>query len=275
MRFKIALLLLAVAALFSCEQNTKSDTLSARALLDSAIVAHGGQKFEGATIEFGLNNYDFALKRDGYNYDYMMYQERDSAMHTVKTFNGGITYHIDDSLVDPGARQITLIRERVNNVAYDFYIPLSFTGNDVVLTYLGQENMRLKPYHKLKVTYKQIEGAEPDERAYVLWMDADTYEIDFIAKQNETTSGRKQFMADIKPARGIFYMILSVAGLTLYHLFAKIAYNRNNKLTNIDCLAFVGLANFTIYLVSTMINGVSLSILNFTPKVLMYFILSL
>lgn len=195
MRFKIALLLLAVAALFSCEQNTKSDTLSARALLDSAIVAHGGQKFEGATIEFGLNNYDFALKRDGYNYDYMMYQERDSAMHTVKTFNGGITYHIDDSLVDPGARQITLIRERVNNVAYDFYIPLSFTGNDVVLTYLGQENMRLKPYHKLKVTYKQIEGAEPDERAYVLWMDADTYEIDFIAKQNETTSGRKQFMA--------------------------------------------------------------------------------
>ena len=71
---------------------------------------------------------------------------------------------------------------------------------------------------------------------------------------------------DIKPARGIFYMILSVAGLTLYHLLAKIAYDRNDKLTNIDCLAFVGLANFTIYLANTMINGVSLSIWNFHTK---------
>ncbi|WP_420379692.1 DUF6503 family protein [Gilvibacter sp.] len=195
MHFRTSLLLLLVGLTQSCEQSAKSEAIEPRALLDSAITAHGGARYDGATIRFALNNYDFELKREGYTYDYKMSQEKDGALHMVNTFNGGLTYKIGDSLVDHGGRQMTLIRERVNNVAYDFYIPYSLTGNDIVLEYLGTENMRLKPYHKLKVSYKQIPGADPDERAYVLWISADTYEIDFIAKQNEAASGRKQFMA--------------------------------------------------------------------------------
>ncbi|NQX76142.1 DUF6503 family protein [Gilvibacter sp.] len=187
--------LITTAAMVSCQQVEPQQQIQPRALLDSAIAAHGGGHYDGATISFGLNNYDFKLKREGYTYDYEMSQEKDGVLHKVNTFNGGLTYKIGDSLVDQGGRQMTLIRERVNNVAYDFYIPYSLTGNDVILEYLGMEDMRLKPYHKLKVSYKQIPGGDPDHRAYILWISKDTYEIDFIAKQNDETSGRKQFMA--------------------------------------------------------------------------------
>ena len=195
MPYKTILLILAGFLLQSCRQEAQQPQITAKALLDSTILAHGGQRVEGATIDFNLNNYSFTLKRDGYNYEYLMGSEKNGELHTARTFNGGIEYKIGDSIVNEFGRQMALVRNRVNSVAYDFYIPYSLTGNDVLLSYLGQEEMRLKPYHKLKVTYKQIEGAEPDLRAYVLWIDAKTFEIDFIAKQNEETSGRKQFMA--------------------------------------------------------------------------------
>lgn len=195
MPYRNLLLIFTALVLVSCKQEAQQVEISPKALLNSAIEAHGGQLFDGATIAFELNNFQFKLKREGYNYDYQMSSEKDGALHKVKTFNGGVEYFINDSLSDQGGRAQTLLRNRINSVAYDFYIPSSLTGNDIVLTYLGQENMRLKPHHKLKVTYKQIEGAEPDLRAYVLWINAETNEIDFIAKQNDEASGRKQFMA--------------------------------------------------------------------------------
>lgn len=195
MGYRFLVFLVFTLTLGSCDRQTETPKLTAKTILNKAIEAHGGQRYDGATITFDLNDYRFKFHKSGYNYKHQMSSEKDGAYHTATAFNGGMNYRIEDSLVEQNARLQTMIRTRVNNVAYDFYIPYVFTTNDIVLTDLGTEQLRLRNYHKIKVGYKQIEGAEPDLRAYVLWIDTETFEIDFIAKQNDEESGRKQFMA--------------------------------------------------------------------------------
>ena len=188
-------LLAFVFVLHSCKQDVAVVQLDGKTLLNKAIEAHGGDLFKQSTVAFELNNYEFQFTRDGYNYDYSMTRANDTLIATMRAFNGGMEYTENGAVSTQGARMDNIVRNRVNSVAYEFYIPYDFTTNDVVQTYLGDEFMRGRKYHKVKITFKTPEGGTPDLRAFVLWIDAETFEIDFVAKENDSASGRKQFSA--------------------------------------------------------------------------------
>lgn len=190
----LAILVLATF-LLACNSKEESPEFSGAELIDKAIAAHGGDLYKNATINFELNDYLFEFTRDGYNYNYKMWQDRDTVVIAAHTFNGGIEYTENDSVIDRGARLTNMFKNRINNIAYDFYIPYEFTTNDVIATYLTSEYLRQRLYHKVKISFKTPAGAEPDLRSYMLWIDAESFEVDFIGKENNPNSGKKQFSA--------------------------------------------------------------------------------
>ncbi|MEP2935100.1 MAG: DUF6503 family protein [Gilvibacter sp.] len=182
---------------FGCKQNTDSATQNndAKALLQKALQVHGEQLYNAATVTFTINNYDFVLHREGYNYRYEMSRQTDTAKHTAVTFNGGFEYLVDGQLSTQGPRMDNIVKNRLNGVASDFYLPFELTGNDAIHSYEGQEVVRGKQYHKVKVAFKQIDPEVPDNRIFMLWIESKTFEIDFIGKQDGDRTSRKQFAA--------------------------------------------------------------------------------
>lgn len=182
---------------YGCNQKVTNDLaqLDGKELLENAVKAHGEQLYTGATVRFMMNENDFDLKRDGYNYRYEMSRQTDTATHTAVTYNGGFEFLIDGELVSQGSRMEVIIRNRLSAVAYDFYLPFELLANDAIHRYLGTEIVRGKEYHKVEVTFKQIDIEVPDNRIIMFWIDVKTNEIDFIAKQDGGRETRKQFMA--------------------------------------------------------------------------------
>ncbi len=193
---KSLLFTLAAVVLFtSCESSTETKNLDGKTLLNKAIQAHGGDLYSRATIAFDLNKNSFEFTRDGYNYDYKMIRTVDSVTSVGRAFNGGFEFTENGVAKSQGSRTDNMIKNHINSVAYEFYIPYEFTSNDVIQTYLGDEYMRQRLYHKVKISFKTPTGGDPDLRAFMLWLDAETFEIDFVAKENDPNSGRKQFSA--------------------------------------------------------------------------------
>lgn len=215
----------------SCAQDAKDnkDNTDAKAILLKALKAHGEALHNAATVTFSLNNYDFVLNREGYNYRYEMSRQTDTAKHTAVTFNGGFEYLVDGVQSSQGPRMDNIVKNRVNAVAFDFYLPYELTGNDAIHTYKGQEIVRGKKYHKVEVTFKQIDPEQPDNRIFLLWIETNNYEIDFIGKQDGDRSTRKQFAAAANKRR--------LNGMLITD-FETYQTQTNNKHVAIDSLGF-------------------------------------
>ncbi len=232
--FSICLLVL---LLCSCNQNPKvtNKEFDAKALLLKAVEAHGGDLYKSSTISFELNNYEFLLQRDGYNYVYEMSSQNDTAKFTARTFNGGFKFFVNGEESSQGSRMDGIVGNRLTSVVYDFYLPYELLGNDAIHSYDGQEPVRGKMYHKVRVTFKQIDPEVPDQRIMMLWIDQKTHEIDFIGKQNGDEKSRKQFMAAANKRRQ--------SGMLIFD-YENYQTTQHNKDAAIDSLAFLYNAGF-------------------------------
>lgn len=99
--------------------------------------------------------------------------------------------------------------------------------------------------------------------------DLENFELRFNKILSVTPLG-----VNLQPTKGFIFMFFSVLGMTLYHIFAKLATFRNPNLNNNDLLLFVGMMNFCIYLGVAMKEKVNLCPMTFKSKIIP-FILSL
>jgi drug/metabolite transporter (DMT)-like permease len=70
------------------------------------------------------------------------------------------------------------------------------------------------------------------------------------------------------------FMIISVLGMTMNHIFAKIAFYNNPNLSTYDWLLFLGIAVFPTYLIANWSTGRSVSLLSLKPNARVLVILS-
>ena len=74
--------------------------------------------------------------------------------------------------------------------------------------------------------------------------------------------------------KGYLIMWISVLGLVINHIFAKLAYEENSSVTNIDCMLFLGITTAPLYCFIAWYKSYTLNLLSFPFKAIMIIILS-
>ena len=64
-------------------------------------------------------------------------------------------------------------------------------------------------------------------------------------------------------------MLVAVVGLSMKHIFAKMCYFHNPKITNVDILLFFGLWIAVFYIPAAKYNGLSFNVMDYRLKVTM------
>ena len=75
----------------------------------------------------------------------------------------------------------TKYHRSINAVHYFSILPYGLNDKAVNKTYLGDVDIKGKPYYKIEVTFDKEGGGEDYDDVFVYWINKDTHEADYLA----------------------------------------------------------------------------------------------
>lgn len=191
--------LLVFSACSSRDSATAGKDGKAQAIIDQAIAAHGGEKFEDLQIAFDFRDRHYTATRQGGLFTY------------TRSFTDS-TGQVEDRLDNEGflrkvnGRPVTLPEERkkaftmsVNSVIYFALLPYGLNDPAVHKQYLGEATIRQQPYHKIKVSFAREGGGVDYEDVFIYWIHQKTHVLDYLAYSYLTDGGGMRFRAAYAP----------------------------------------------------------------------------
>jgi hypothetical protein len=155
---------------------------SARAIVDSAVAAHGGDVMNRAVMTFDFRGAAFRLVHDGGRFRYTR-TYTDSLGRAVREVlsNDSLYRAVDGTRVDLSDDEARQIETAVNSVAYFALLPEPLSDPAVQPARLGRDTINGTPYHVIEVTFRQEGGGRDWEDRFVYWFRTDTYAMDYLA----------------------------------------------------------------------------------------------
>lgn len=190
---KLTYALLLIFQLFfpACFPDNPED--KAQFIVDRAIEAHGGEKFNDFRVTFRFRDINYIGDRKAglYSYERMMERE-EGKIHDVLN-NEGFTRTINEQVVQLVDTMAAKYTRSVNSVLYFALLPYGLNDSAVIKEYLGQAEINGKKYHEIKVTFIQEGGGEDYQDVFIYWFDIENYYMDYFAYTYETDGGGKRF----------------------------------------------------------------------------------
>jgi len=173
--------------LWSCQPN-------AQKIIDQAIEAHGGTKYEELDVSFDFRNMQYRIEKNGGSFRYTR-KQTDSTGQVITDVltNEGLIRQMngrEESLPDSMAKKYS---SSVNSVAYFFLLPGPLQDPAVQAEFLGEESIRRKAYDKVRVTFQAEGGGEDHQDVFVYWIDKKTHFVDYLAYAYATNGGGVRF----------------------------------------------------------------------------------
>ncbi|MGV3639456.1 MAG: DUF6503 family protein [Adhaeribacter sp.] len=191
--------LLFISLCCACDSNPTGENDQAQAIVDQAIAAHGGEKFEDLHLAFDFRGRHYTATRQGGLFTY------------TRSFTDS-TGRVEDRLNNEGflrkvnGRPVTLPEERekafsmsVNSVIYFALLPYGLNDPAVRKEYLGAATIRQQPYHKIQVSFSPEGGGVDYEDVFVYWIHQKTHVLDYLAYSYLTDGGGVRFRAAYAP----------------------------------------------------------------------------
>jgi hypothetical protein len=175
-----ALTLLAVSA---CQPAAESESPSGRAVVDSAIAAHGGAVLDHAVVTFDFRGDDVRIRQDSGRFRFQR-TYTDSLGRTVREVlsNDSLYRTVDGARVTLSADERGSVETAVNSVSYFALLPHPLGDPAVQTTYEGRDTLDGTTYHRVRVTFEQEGGGRDWQDRFLYWFRADdTYAMDYLA----------------------------------------------------------------------------------------------
>lgn len=193
------LILLFVSVLFFSCQNS-DDKLTADQVIDKAIEAAGGEKYEKASVKFEFRNKTYSSSRKDGLYEFTRTQIDSTGAEVkdvlnndgFKRYKGGQEQTLPDSLV-------TAYSESVNSVHYFVQLPYGLNDPAVIRQLKGVDTIRGKSYYEVQVTFKQEGGGADHEDIYMYWVNKEDFSVDYLAYRFYVNDGGIRFRAAVDP----------------------------------------------------------------------------
>lgn len=173
----VAALLLAVGA---CQPPDAPP--SATAIVDSAVVAHGGPTLDRAVVTFDFRDDSYRLRQDGGRFHYRR-TYTDSLGRAVREglTNDGLYRSVEGDTIELSTSERDDVRTTVNSVRYFALLPEPLEDQAVQPTYSGRDTIDGIPYHRIQVTFRQEGGGDDWQDVFMYWFRTDTYAMDYLA----------------------------------------------------------------------------------------------
>ncbi|MHC2993769.1 hypothetical protein OB13_20115 [Pontibacter sp. HJ8] len=181
----------------SCQTEQLPD---AQQIVDQAIEAHGGSRYDNGAISFRLRDRQYRALRDNgaFVYSRSFTDSTGQQVHDVLR-NSGFTRRVNDVEVALPEEKEKAYAASVNAVIYFALLPYALNDAAVQKEYLGETNINGEPYHKVRVTFAQEGGGEGYQDVYVYWFHQQHHTMDYLAYSFQENGGGTRFRQATNP----------------------------------------------------------------------------
>lgn len=184
--------LYSVLLLIGCKQQP-GPSADAQQIVDLAIEASGGERYQNSRIEFTFRDRKYIAYREKGQRVLKRITEKDTTR--IEDVLSGSSFErtvdgVSQQLADTTRQKLS---DAVNSVHYFAYLPNGLNDPAVNKTYLGVAKIGDSQYHKIKVTFDQEGGGTDFEDIFVYWFNTQTHLPDFLAYEYHTNGGGIRF----------------------------------------------------------------------------------
>ncbi|HMO38059.1 MAG TPA: hypothetical protein PKC76_01390 [Saprospiraceae bacterium] len=192
--------------LIACQSEPSTDAQSSvvrisetkRTLADSivnqTIIQHGGALYDNSLIRFTFRERQYKARRQGSSFEYeRIFTDTSGRQIRDVLNNGGLYREINGQRASLSAKDSSAYANSVNSVLYFALLPAPLNDRAAIREYLGETTLKGKPYHKIRVTFRQEGGGKDFEDEYVYWIHRDEQTMDYLAYNYQTDGGGARF----------------------------------------------------------------------------------
>ena len=194
--FPASITLLALLYTSACSSPSESQLV-----VDKAIEAHGGEKFQKAHISFDFRDRHYTYtRRDG---EFTYTRAFSDSLGQVEDVLSNTRFYrlIDGDTANLTDERIKAFSNSVNSVIYFAMLPFGLNDPAVKKAYKGETMIDGKQYHLILVSFEEEGGGDDFEDEFLFWINTETNQLDFLAYSYHTEGGGLRFRKAVNPRR--------------------------------------------------------------------------
>lgn len=186
----------------SSEQNgadQKRPDSQAQALVDKAIQAHGGKKYQNfkVTFDFRERHYTATRRQGQYTYTRAFTDSTGQVLDILN--NKGFQRQVNGQPVPLTDEKKQAYTNSVNSVIYFALLPFGLNDPAVRKNYLGKVTIQNQPYHKINVSFAPEGGGVDHQDEFIYYFHQKTNHLDYFAYSYQTEGGGLRFRQAYNP----------------------------------------------------------------------------
>lgn len=170
----------------------------AQQIVDKAIEASGGTRYQESTIQFDFRDRTYIAKRDGGAYVYERITTDSTGITRDQLTNDGFKRFLNDRVIAVADTMAAKYSRSVNSVIYFALLPYALNDAAVKKKFLGTVALEGKVYYKIEVTFTQAGGGEDYEDVFHYWFNQEDFSIGYLAYSFHTDGGGVRFRKAIQ-----------------------------------------------------------------------------
>jgi hypothetical protein len=195
------LVALFAVAIFSCNPRTEAEKI-----VDAAIEAHGGDRYEEVKIDFDFRNIHYTIFKSPSAFEYIREFTDSTGLIKDVLNNSGFTRTVNGVKIDTLTEErIGAFSRSVNSVAYFAFLPYGLNDPAAVKTLVGETEIKGKKYDLIRVTFKAEGGGDHFEDEFLYWFGKEDHLMDYMAYLYFTDGGgvRLREVSGVQEVEGI------------------------------------------------------------------------
>lgn len=204
MKLRLFLLFFTSILLINC--NLEKDF--SEKIISKAIQSSGGELYENCFIKFDFREIEYTILRNNGEFAYTrtLTQEGKSILDSLT--NDGFTRSIGNEQINISDSLKSNYQNALNSVIYFSLLPFGLEDKAVISEYLGQKEIEGKLNEKVKISFRKADGGADHEDTFIYWLDAESFQINYMAYQFHVDGGGFRFRKAVNPRRvnGILFL---------------------------------------------------------------------
>ena len=174
---------------------TASPLTKADSIVNAAIEAHGGNKYNIADYTFEFRDKKYRFKNDGNNYEYSSEVQKGDSLVKDVMINNDFSRYTNSKKLNLSPEETAKYGESLNSVIYFATLPYKLQDASVNKEFIEETTIKGMRYDVIKVTFGQNGGGKDFDDEYHYWINKATHKIDYLAYNYQVNGGGARFRA--------------------------------------------------------------------------------
>ncbi|MFT6815610.1 MAG: hypothetical protein ACJAZ3_001520 [Sphingobacteriales bacterium] len=187
----VAALLLPLIFLAACSNspstsskviNENPEVMKADSIINESILKGAYTTLASAEAQFVFRKYSIGYKQTNGEFVYTrVFKNKAEETILDSLTNSNFSRTINGAAVNLSEKEKNSYGNSVNSVIYFAFLPYRLNDEAVTKLYLGEETIKDKTYHKIKVDFSEEGGGDDFDDEFLYWFSKDSLKLDYFA----------------------------------------------------------------------------------------------